>query len=190
MSKCGYLYGAPLRKDGTNSTLFDPGSAWSLPMYSCVSTTKSIIRTASFRFNGTKNDLSGLEVISLKDKIYVNDESKPLWGVERSGMLLKDGGPLWGLISKDHESKLNISTVRKELLYLPGRDPFINTRNTPGADFAAITLRMTYETGSSSISSSTGPIVDYSGRANLAMYKKWQELSQDPRTSAKIPNLI
>ncbi|KAF2822558.1 hypothetical protein CC86DRAFT_301012 [Ophiobolus disseminans] len=185
-SQCGLLYGAPRRKDESLSPLFDPGSAWTLPMYSCMSTAKATIKTVSFRFNGTSDDLSGLEVVSVVDKTYPNIESKPLWGVENTSMFLKDGGPLWGLISKDKEKDLNVTTIRKESLYLPGRDPFINSENNPGADFAAVALQMTYDTGKSSLNSA----VDYSGKANLAMYKKWQELSRTPGTSAKILNLI
>jgi hypothetical protein len=188
-STCGFLYGAPRRKDGSNSTLFDPGSTWTLPMYSCASATKAMIKTVSFRFNGTNDDLSGLKIVSVADKVYSNEESKPLWAVQNSNMRLKDGSPLWGLISKDNEKKLNLSTMRKESLYLPGGSPRIDKQNTPGAHFAAIALDMTYDTGSSSFST-TGALIDYSGRSNMAMYKKWQELSKDPGTSAKILNLI
>jgi hypothetical protein len=185
VSACGLLYGAPRRKDNTTSSLFDPGSAWTLPMYSCMSTAKATIKTVAFRFNGTSDDLSGLEVVSVKDKVYESEETKPLWGVENTSMRLKDGGPLWGLISKDKVNVLNLTTVRKESLYLPGRDPYIGTRNVPSADFAAIALQMTYDTSPYSLK-----LIDYSGKANLAMYKKWQELSKTPESSAKILNLI
>jgi hypothetical protein len=158
-------------------------------MYSCATAAKATIKTVSFRYNGTDDDLSGLKVVSIVDKTYPNEESKPLWAVENSDMYLKDGSPLWGIISKDNEKKLNLSTIKKESLYLPGGNPTIGAQNTPGADFAAIALDMTYETGFSSLSA-TSALIDYSGQSNLAMYKKWQELSKDPGTSAKILNLI
>jgi len=154
-------------------------------MYSCMSTAKATIKTVAFRFNGTNDDLSGLEVMSVVDKTYANDESKPLWGVEDTSMYLKDGGPLWDIISKDREKELNLTTTRKESLYLPGPGTYIGSENNPGADFAASALRMVYNTNPTSTSA-----VDYSGKANLAMYKKWQELSKKPETSAKILNLI
>jgi hypothetical protein len=154
-------------------------------MYSCMSTAKAVVKTVAFRFNGTNDDLTGLKVVSVVDKTYPNEESKPLWGVENTSMYLKDGGPLWGLISKDMDKVLNITTVRKESLYLPGRDPYLGTENNPGADFAATALQMTYGTRPESTTA-----VDYSGKANLAMYKRWQELSRTAETSAKILNLI
>lgn len=190
MANCGFLYGAPLRKDGVDSSLFDPGSAWSIPMYSCASTTKSVIKTVSFRFNGTKDDLSSLEVVSLKDQTYGNEDSKPLWGVENTTMTFQDGNPLWGIVSKDSEKKLNLTTIRKETLYLPGQEGPIGFRNTPGADFASIALDMAYSTGFDTSNTAMDTVVDYSGRSNLAMYKKWQELCRTPSTSAKILNLI
>ena len=184
-SQCGILNGAPRRVDGGKSSIFDPGSAWTLPMFSCMSTAKATIKTVSFRFNGTKDDLSSLEVVSLKDKIYPDEASKPLWAVENTSMFLKDGTPLWGLVSEDKAKTLNLSTVRQESLYLPGRDPVMGWQNLPGADFASIALDLTYNTGSSLDSPAS-----YSGKSNLAMFKKWQELSETPETSAKILNLI
>lgn len=187
-SECGLLYGAPHRKDGSNSSLFEPGSAWVLPLYSCASATKATIKTVAFRFNGTSDDLLGLKVISVVDKVYANDESMPLWGVENTSMRLKHGGPLWGIVSKDREKELNLTTARKESLYLPGfaNPPLsgIESANNPGADFAALALDMVYTMGSS-----TSP-VDYTGKADLAMYKKWQELSKTSETSSRIINLI
>jgi hypothetical protein len=158
-------------------------------MYSCASTTKAIIKTVAFRFNGTMDDLSGLKVVSITEKTYLNQESKPLWGVEKTSMRLADGGPLWGLVSPAKTDVLNLTTLRSESLYLPGRDPKLGTDNKPGADFAATALQMTYKTGlDQSYSSAT--VVDYTGAVNLAMYKKWQELSKTAETSAKILNLI
>ncbi|KAH7394721.1 hypothetical protein BKA66DRAFT_509547 [Pyrenochaeta sp. MPI-SDFR-AT-0127] len=188
VAKCGVLNGAARRQDNSDSILFDPGSAWTMPMYTCMSTAKAVIKTVSFRYNGTADDLSSLEVVSIVDKTYPNDAAKPLWGVENSSMFLKDGGPLWGLVSEEQAKTLNISTVRKESLYLPGRDQSIGWQNLPGKDFATIALDMAYETGTSSSITSKG--VDYSGQSNLAMFRKWQQLSQTPDTSAKILNLI
>lgn len=187
-AKCGVLNGAARRQDNSESILFDPGSAWTVPMYTCMSAAKATIKTVTFRFNGTADDLSSLEIISLVDKTYPNDAAKPLWGVENSSMFLKDGTPLWGLVSEEKAKTLNISTVRKESLYIPGRDALIGWQNLPGKDFASIALEMAYETGTGSSVVSKG--VDYSGMSNLAMFRKWQQLSRTPETSANILNLI
>lgn len=152
-------------------------------MYACTSSAKASIKTVRFRFNGTTDDLSALEVLDVKDKVYASDAEKPLWGVENSDMMLADGSPLWGIVTEEASKKYNISTLRKEYLYLPGRDTSINYKNTPGVDFADAALDMTYMIG-------VGSTAGYSGRTNLAMYRKWQELSRNSVDSAKILNLV
>lgn len=97
----------------------DPGSNWSIPLYSCASGVKATIKTVSFKFNGS-DDLSGLSVTKIQAKEYTENSSKPLWGVENSELPLRDARPLWGLVSSDAASKLGLSTLRKEHLWLPG----------------------------------------------------------------------
>jgi hypothetical protein len=108
-------------------------------MYSCISATKALIKTVSFRFNGS-DDLSGLSVTGLGDKIYPNDASKPVWGVENTDMFLADASPLWGLV-EPQQGNVNISTLQKESLWLPGYSvmgdapPAQGYQNLPGVDF-------------------------------------------------------
>ncbi|KAH6639209.1 hypothetical protein C7974DRAFT_127518 [Boeremia exigua] len=186
--KCGLLYGTPRRKDGSASLLFNPGSAWTLPMYSCMSVVKASIKTVSFRFNDT-DDLSGITILAIDAKEYADEESKPLWGVENSDIELKHGNPLWGIVTPEAAKKLNLSTLRKESLYLPGHAGYADLtshENLPGADFAAEVLSATYDINPFSSSNQ----IDYSGKANLAMYRLWQEAFRTPSTSARILNLI
>ena len=189
-ASCGLLYGAPRRLDGSASLLFDPGSAWTLPMYSCMSVVKASIKTVAFQFNST-NDLSGLTVLSIDDKVYSDEASKPLWAVENSNMTLKEGNPLWGIVTPEAATKLNLSTVQKEHLYLPGYNgplsgSLTSHQNVPGADFPSKALGGAYAIEGSTINRQT----DYSGQMNLAMYRLWQEYSRSAPTSAKIINLI
>ena len=191
VGSCGLLYGTPRRQDGSASLLFNPGSIWTLPMYSCMSVIKASIKTVSFHFNGT-NDLSGLTVLSIEDKKYLNDESKSLWVVENSDMPLKHGNPLWGLSTPEAAEQFNLSTLRKEALYLPGSvgkvsGSLASHENLPGADFAAAALGATCETGQPS---SLNGRPDYSGQSNPALYRLWQEYARTAPTSAKILNLI
>ncbi|KAK6535729.1 hypothetical protein TWF694_002178 [Orbilia ellipsospora] len=186
---CGLLYGAPRRQDGSASVIFDPGSLWTIPLYSCISVTKATIKTVSFLFNGS-DDLSALTVTDLADKVYLNDELKPLWGVENTELTLNGVSPLWGLIAPDMEKKLNISTVRKESLYLPGYvqgiGPSANGyQNLPGVDFPPDALAAAYDIGFSALG-----VEDYSGLTNLRLYSMWQNLSQNPTSAADILNLV
>jgi hypothetical protein len=189
---CGLMYGAPRRHDGSASLIFDPGSSWTIPMYSCISATKALVKTVSFRFNGS-DDLSGLTVTSLTDKVYPNDTSKPLWGVEDTQMALADVNPLWGLVAPHSHGSVNISTLQKESLWVPGYagwsdfsgGPMSGYQNLPGVDFHCGALAAAYAVGNPSIG-----MLDYSGQSNLALYRLWQDLSRTPTTAAKILNLI
>jgi hypothetical protein len=57
----------------------NPGSNWLVPIYSCAAGVKATIKEVSFRFNGT-NDLSGLEVITIRPRRYDDDSTKLLGG--------------------------------------------------------------------------------------------------------------
>ncbi|KAK2772244.1 hypothetical protein FQN53_004680 [Emmonsiellopsis sp. PD_33] len=204
MVGCTLLYGAAKPTDGGSPLIANPGSRWSLPVYSCASAVKALVKEVTFQYNGT--DFSGLMVNSTKPKTYQDDKSKPLWAVEDLGDIpISAGKPLWGILgpsgSTDLEStKLptNISTTTHEHLYLPGyMDDYTpvlegNTgisnrvgQNLPGAEFynqAMITAL--------SISRPYGSNTDYSGQTSLALFAKWQELSKTPEGAAKILNLV
>ncbi|KAH0845116.1 hypothetical protein AYO21_01623 [Fonsecaea monophora] len=189
---CGLLYGAPRRRGGSESVVFEPGSKWTIPLYSCISTSKAVIKTVSFRFNGS-DDLSGLTITNITNKVYPNETSKPLWGVEKTNKVLADVRVLWGLLSGPDQGNVSVTTLRKESLYLPGYvgggagGPLsVGYQNLPGLDFHADALGAIYDIASYGSTGTT----DYSGRSNLAMYRLWQDLSRTPATAARMLNLI
>lgn len=186
------LFGAARREDGKPSLIFEPGSKWTVPLYSCAAATKVLIKNVQFQYNGTEG-LKGLSVLSVQDKQYSASSVKPLWGVEDTGMALSDTHPLWGLIGPQFKNQQNLSTVQQEVLWLPGYSmssigsPSSGYQNLPGVDFHTDALSSAFDIGSGSSSTGTQ---DYSGKSNLAMYAKWQELSRAPSTAARIINLV
>lgn len=188
VARCGLFYGAPQRVSDGESSIFEPGSQWTVPMYSCITVTRAVIKTVTFRFNGTDN-LTGLTILDIRNKEYPNEESKPLWGVENLQMNLSDVKPLWGLVSPERaEGVPDISTLRKESLYLPGLadsgPAAIDHQNLPGVNIHASALAVAYEP----ISDQTA--ANYNGKNQLAMYRRWQELSKNVTTAGVIKNLI
>lgn len=154
-------------------------------------TAKATIKRVTFKFNGT-DDLSALKVTEINDKVYPNEESKPLWGVERSDSDLADVRPLWGLVSSPDQGNISLYTLRKESLYLPGyADGFVRfspnggLQNLPGVDFYVKGITSVFQEADSS-----QYLPDYTGSMNLAMNRRWQELSKSADTTAKILNLI
>lgn len=190
-AQCGLMYGAPRRQGEGSSILFDPGSNWSMPLYSCITTTKAIIKTVSLQFNGS-DDLSGLTVSDIQDKVYADNASIPLWGVEQTNNTLTDVLPLWGLLSSADQGNISLSTLQKEFLYLPGYlssvsgfTPGASYQNLPGVNFYADAIGTAFD-----IYNEGYGLTDYTGQSNLALFRQWQELSQSPTDAARILNLV
>lgn len=191
--ECGMLRGAAIRIDEGSSLLFEAGSRWKVPLYTCATTIKATIRTTSFLLNGTSG-LSSLSVTNTRPKEYPNTEDLPLWAVEDSGRIASKFKPIWGLIGPDYEKYPNMSVVRKESLYLPGWAGGLSGLskfgydNLPGSSFASDALVSTYSDMDASIG--TALTTDYSGYNNMPLYVKWQNFSRNPVFSARIANLI
>jgi len=117
-------------------------------------------------------------------------------------MQLEVVNPVWGVTLPEHSNHPNISTARQEYLYLPGIAPmdFEGTsvfatptqshQNLAGVDFYSRIMAVAYSLGQGGGLVSSWGIPDYSGRTNMAMYNRWQELSRNTTAAAKILNLI
>jgi hypothetical protein len=191
--QCGMVYGAARRRDGTRSLFFDPGSQWTVPIYTCASASKASIKTVTFRYNGTQG-LPSLNIVSIKPKTYAKEEDKPLWAVENLTMDKDDVNPIWGLTTPEHQNGPNISTSRQEHLYLPGSSsgtgivtmPSSGSQNLAGVDFYQNAMAVAYDIDHDK---DVSGVPDYSGAANLALFNKWQEFSDSVNVS-RVINLI
>lgn len=200
---CGLFYGAARRTDGGDRLIPDPGSQWEIPVYSCASSIRAIIRSASFVYNGTTFD--SLKVTSAKPKHYPSPADLPLWGVEdMQNFTINEARPLWGVIGPANATVLeslsrNISTISQETLRLPGTlteysfsstflDPVTyNTgENLPGASFYVQALRNAFNIGRPT----KVAFGDYSGQTQLALFALWQNLSTTATDASKILNLV
>src|SRR6266536_5894395 len=136
--RCGLVMGPPTPR-GNDIDPFRRGKAedmYTQLIYSCASAAKAVIKTVTFRYNGT-DGLASLYVDHLQDKEYATEEEKPLWGVEDSGLDYRDILPLWGLVDPKYEGNVNVSTLRTEHLWPPGyhdysTSPVDATQNMPG----------------------------------------------------------
>lgn len=194
---CGGMHGVPQRQDPGSPLVFETGSKWSQKLYTCATAVKATIKTVSFNYNGTDGSLSTLAIADIQEKVYADESHMPLWGVENTGngYLTQDLNLIWGLVSPKYANNVNVSTVRQPSLYLPGWiDPTSITgsntlnvfENLPGSDFSIRALRTAYcVSGTGSCSG-----IDYSGETNMAMWARWQNLTQSAETASLIPNLI
>ncbi|OJD16538.1 hypothetical protein AJ78_03315 [Emergomyces pasteurianus Ep9510] len=187
---CGMAFGAARRSDGSRSLVFEPGTDWTVPLYSCASAARAVIKTVDFRFNGT-DGLRSLVVHDIREKVYANDGDKPLWGVERSEEILNEVLPLWGLVSDEYKGREDISVLQKESLWLPGFAGRIFTSPVGYSNLAGIYFHTGgFQTAYDVQTTPPNGVTDYSGSTNIAMFSKWQEWSNNANTTAKIVNAV
>ncbi|GES63394.1 hypothetical protein ATEIFO6365_0007008100 [Aspergillus terreus] len=205
---CSLVYGAASRTDGGSDLVVDPGSKWSMPLYTCATAVKAAVKTVTFRYNGT--GLHALTVQSIHDKQYgAATAPPPLWGVESiHDQTMSTARPTWGILGPSNAttdaattallSTFNLTTVARDQLYLPGyidatsplrgRDPVpvLEGQNLPGVDFyTQILLRAL-----SVHQQPSTPYGDYSGFTSMALYTRWQELSASASGTASMIDLI
>ncbi|KAH6967970.1 hypothetical protein BKA56DRAFT_497595 [Ilyonectria sp. MPI-CAGE-AT-0026] len=183
---CNLMQGVPTRVDGGPANIFDEGSKWSTPVYSCASAVKATIKTVHFFHNGTNDDLEGLVIRDLKEKKYQDESEMPLWGMEASFFTLEQFEPIWGLIDSAFEDFQNISTIRAPSLYLPqvvvdSLGAMTPTRNLPGA-ILPVAAYKTIRLNAGSIW--TG--IDYTAEGSMSLWMRWKELSKSATTMPKI----
>ena len=189
---CGLMRGAPLRTDGgPPSLIMDHESKWSSPFHSCATAVRATVKTVTFNYNSTAdNNFDGLKVIEIKNKEYSREEEMPLWGFEESGLTTLGIAATWGLISPEYVSRDNVSSIRAPHLYLPGfvayMAPTLNLGmddNYPASDFPSRIMNSVFDLD-------TDWAFDLVGRANMAIFTRWQNLSAKPETASNIIKLL
>ena len=145
-----------------------------------------------FRYNGTGGRLSNLEATEISDKVYPDEESKPLWAVESSWPKIMRFDPLWGIVDRRFEEFGGFNTLRAEKLWLPA-SPFLTLTfgDADGYDALAGASGFARRLGnlySSSLSSLNTP--DYSGQYGYTLLERWHRLSHNEDTASRIPSLI
>lgn len=192
--RCGLLLGPGKRLDGSTSNIVEPGSWWTRPIYSCASATKVSIKTVRFIYNSSNtNTLDSIKVLSITDKVYPNETSLPIWGVETPNMKLRDLDPFYGLIAPEKQDSINLTTIRSDHLYVPASSATVwgssLSTSLSGNDFNP-GVEGPPQIWNSVYNTIGGDGADYSGATNLALLQKWLALSSNTTGAAQIVNLI
>lgn len=170
----------------------------------------------TFQFNGT--GLIALNITSAAPKEYANPASVPVWGVETlpESFGFTTTQPLWGILgnsstysssSSSYAKMDNFSTVNQPSLYLPGfmDDSFYPISAGWAQSFTTITQNLpSLNFYSKALQNALGIIspiyqanltqrmggTDYSGYTSLALFAKWQSLSQSETSAKTIIDLV
>ena len=200
---CSMVYAPAIPEESTPGgarypLTYDLGTRWTIPLYSCATAVKASIKTVDLKLNGTS--LSDLRIQAIKGKDFTHGANEPVWAVEDTHMKLHDGAPLWGLVDLKAKKPVNVTTVRREHLWLPGviepgGQGYIDVENMPSVDFPILALSVLGRIGEAKTSSGYGlgftsesrpfDLGDYSGMTNAAMFRKWQDLAVDADGVAK-----
>lgn len=182
--------GVPRRLDGSASVLFESGTNWTSPIYSCASATRAIVKSTEFGFNDSSS-LDGLSIIRLEEKSYEDSAQHPLWAVESTEdqrfPQLRHLNPIWGIVNAEDPTIFNMSYLRAPHLWLSSDTGLASLEyvdyNLPAADFPGVLLATSYL-------KSVPKVGDYSGSTNLPLYNEWKNLSSTSEGAARIINLI
>ena len=195
--QCGYVLGAQLENPNSNlsiSTYNDGVSTYSRNLYVCATGIKASVKSVDFTYNGTEGRLSNLAATDIRNKVYKDEDSKPLWAVESSWPKIMRFDPLWGMIDKRYEVFDRFNSLRAEHLWLPA-SPFLtgNFGEFDGYDSLAGVSGFARRLGNlysimDGLSSMNSP--DFSGSYEYTLLQRWHRLSHSAEMAAQIPSLI
>ncbi|KAH7176141.1 hypothetical protein EDB81DRAFT_633863 [Dactylonectria macrodidyma] len=193
---CNIIRGIPQRLDTGAGAVFEDGSKWSSPLYTCASAVRATIKKVTFFYNGTEGSLDNLVIKEIEDKKYENEDEMPLWGVEDWFYKLDQMHPIWGLLDPAFEGFQNISTIRAPSLYMVGSGEgfgeVLGTQspamNLPGSIVPTGAMH-TISAFSSAMDASAVPF-DFTAQNSLSLWIKWKELSRSEDTVSKIIKLL
>ncbi|OAQ60762.1 hypothetical protein VFPPC_06856 [Pochonia chlamydosporia 170] len=193
---CNVIRGVPRRLDGGPSMIFEDGSSWSSPLYTCASGIRATVKTVSFSHNGTTEGIRGLIIHNIDEKNYSREADMPLWGVENAYLPLSAISRIWGIVDEQYQGTKNISTIRQPSLYLPAGQfmweddlDYTNPRDNLPAGIAPIAAMNTVlRKGLSEITGND--LFDYVGRNSMSLWLKWRTLSSSPDTVPQILKLL
>ncbi|KAG0639774.1 hypothetical protein HOY80DRAFT_1136510 [Tuber brumale] len=181
--KCSTILGAAKRADGGDpSRMYDVGSHWSIPIYTCATAVKASVKVVTLTMNGT-HTLENLRVDKVVPKNYSSTSAMPVWAVEDTGMMISDVNPFWGIVDPKYKDAPHLWTIQREHLWLPSGGNGVYASLDSSSSFGLLTVP-----GAALGEISTED--DYSGERNFALLTKWRKLSATQNSTGSILNLI
>jgi len=197
MVECGLLVGAGQTTgdgvdDATSTPLEDLLRGREIKrknLYVCATGVRASVKTVDFRYNGTDGELSNLRVDRISDKVYPDQQSKPLWAVETSGDKSMTFDPLWGIVNNSYETTDGFYTMRSEKLWLP---TVVSPAVTFGERQAFDSLAAVTAPGLNvaNLYSDLSDNEQHTGKLSYPLVERFTRLSANATAASQIPSLI
>ncbi|PNP58185.1 hypothetical protein FNYG_15175 [Fusarium nygamai] len=193
---CSLVRGVPNRVDDGPPNLFEDGSKWSSPLYTCASAVKATVKAVTFFHNGTSDSVERLTIKEVKEKEYKNVDDMPLWGVEDSSLGLAQFQPIWGIVDPAFKDLRNVSTLQAPSLYMLGSaqenlfgtsgfNPGFSEMNIPGSIVPISALATIANSRDSS-----EPVIDFTAQRSMSLWLKWKRLSSSEDSMPMVFKLL
>ncbi|KAJ9611324.1 hypothetical protein H2200_004508 [Cladophialophora chaetospira] len=190
--QCGYVLGAPTQPLDNNisASSYTGVDIQHRNLYVCATGVRASVKTVDFHYNGTAGQFSNLAVSRIADKVYPDENSKPLWAAEHSRDKVMRFDPLWGMVDSRYETYDGFYSMRAEKLWIPTSPHLVdNFGESEGFDALA---------GASGFTRRLGNLynralvygADYSGQYDFTLLERFRGLSLNATKAAQIPNLI
>lgn len=160
-------------------------------MYICATGVRAGVKNVEFRYNGTGKRLENLNVQSIKDKVYTDERSQPLWAVEHSYDRRMAWDPLWGIVDDRYESygyDEGFYTLRAEKLWMSTSPHFATPLGVDGFGSLAAVSGFLRRLGN--LYSSLVAGFDYTGQYDFSMLERFRSLAASQDRVGQILNLI
>ncbi|KAF7547899.1 hypothetical protein G7Z17_g7418 [Cylindrodendrum hubeiense] len=192
---CSFVRGVPKRTNNGPDTIFEDGSKWSAPTYSCASTIKATIKTVTFFHNGTDTNLDNLVIQSIKDKEYKDESDMPMWGVEDTAFKFSQFEPIWGIVDPAYEGFQNVSTMRAPSFYMLGSSQsewtsHYLTPNSPSMNLPGYIAPISALQSVATANDFASPDFDFSAKNSMSLWMKWKELSTSEDSMSTVIKLL
>ncbi|PWW80217.1 hypothetical protein C7212DRAFT_349664 [Tuber magnatum] len=183
--RCSTFFGTAKRADGGDpGRIYDIGSSWSMPIYTCATAIKASVKVVTSTMNGTEHTPSRTFASIKSFQSTTPRHRQCRYGPWRTRMEIRDVEPFWGIVDPKYKDAPHLWTIEREHLWLPSTYAGIFSLRS----FDSLGL---LDIPSGALSAlGTSLFDDYSGERNLALMSKWRELSETQDSVALIPNLI
>jgi hypothetical protein len=170
---CALFLGPPLRTDGGENNVYDPGSTWVQSLHTCASMTRASIQTFTFSI-GSFSDSSTANLNATRHF----DRPTVLWAMEKRNEIILESIPLWGRIDEQYfgGDLSSFWTLQSDQFLLPATSASVTSRQLPEGSPQNAHSTIWLWVNAPMIVDATPSLTDYTGSTDFGVKTKFQNL--------------